>query len=251
MMLTAELELSALILVLYVQDAALLLHNNEGVLSHCGQGRWQLGLGSANTRIGGKNLYLPNLLAVQRPHYRMRWNFEADADSAAAAKSAPGWAPQTAAFAVLGWLCLLLGLLQGLVLPAVMFRYQTDLSVIAVLVALYATVIAALAVVWRQASVFKLSGRKFAALCFECLVCPPLAINLVRRLSLDLCPSADLLAVARQCLDSEAWQAACQILAQRLEDQISLEPQDSPRYAALQSRRIGLAPTRSGTDEQH
>ena len=77
-MLSVEVQLIGLILALYLHDSILLLYSNEGVLTSSGSGRWKLGLGFSNTHIFGKELYLPNLLTVYRPMYRMRWEFEAE-----------------------------------------------------------------------------------------------------------------------------------------------------------------------------
>lgn len=249
MMLSAELELAGLIYALYLQDAVVLLHSNEGVLTRTGQGHWALGLGASNWRIRGKNLYWPLPFTVHRPHYRLRWDFEASPTNPAAA-SPPRWAPKLEAFKGLGWFTALSVVLQLLVFPVVMFAYPTNVAVIATLVAIYACVLASLGVVWRGASTWGYSGRKLAGLCFECLVCPPLAINLVHRLSLDLCKTADLLATAETLLPPDAWLAARKNLCVRLEDQMSLEPDDSPRLRALQARHAALLPPRSPDDDE-
>jgi hypothetical protein len=97
-------------------------------------------------------------------------------------------------------------------------------------------VFATMGVVRANAELFGLTGRKFVGLCFECLVCPPLAINLVRRLSLDLCSSADLLDASAKLLAPEDWANAKQKFAQRLEDQMSALPLDSVEFAGMQSK---------------
>jgi hypothetical protein len=179
----------------------------------------------------------------------MAWDFEQQPSRQKTTAALPDWAPRPEAFRVLGWLCLLSGLLQLLAFPAVMFLYQTDVSVIAVLAAIYTSILAVIALVWRRAGIFGLTGKKLGALAFECLVCPPFAINLVRRLSIDQCKSADLVVAAEQLLKPEAWATAQQQLGARLEDQMSLEPEGSQRYTALQSRLHTLLPARSLADE--
>lgn len=281
MMLTAELELVGLIFGLYLQDAALLLHSNEGVLASTGNRGWKLGLGEAQLRIMGKNLFIPNLLTVHRPHYRMLWDFENTANQVKSSdlplpkrstfrddhrKSRRGkrsqhnfdnslsvsisnWTPHLEAFDALRWFTSILGILQLMVFPSVMFLYQTDVSVITVLTAIYTVIILTLGVVWFNTTTFGLTGKKFALLCFECLVCPPLAINLVRRFSLDMCKSVDLVEAAENLLSPEAWVSAKQKLGSRIEDQMSLEQEDSLRYVAMQTRLGLLSPTRSSDDE--
>jgi hypothetical protein len=267
MVLSAELELAGLIFVLYIQDTVLLLNSNEGVLTYTSDGRWKLSLGSTNTRVMGKNLYVPNLLTVHRPHYRMRWSFEADeasgdtqSDGVQVEASMPAkasdpmpsdWSPNLELFQGLGIVTMMMAFIQFVAFPAVMFLYQTDASVIVVLVAIYLTVMAALALVWSRMDAFGLTSKKYAGLCFECLICPPIAINLVRRFSVDLCRSADLVVAAQKLVTPESWQEAQQALGRRIEDQLSLELEDTNRYSSLKRRLEAIsAPWRNIDDHK-
>jgi hypothetical protein len=251
MMISAELELIGLIYALYLQDSVLLLHSNEGVITSTGEGRWSLGLGSTHARIMGKNLLFPNPLMVHRPQYRMGWSFEEvpakvalphknkKAKKGTKPNSDAGiayWAPDLQAFKLLSKFTIMNGLLQLVLLPLIIMLYQTDALVISAIAVTYLMVFATLGVARANAELFGLTGRKFVGLCFECLVCPPLAINLVRRLSLDLCSSADLLDASAKLLAPEDWANAKQKFAQRLEDQMSALPLDSVEFAGMQSR---------------
>jgi hypothetical protein len=213
----------------------------------------------------GKNLYVPNLLTVHRPHYRMQWSFEAEEASgetqnggeqvefallAKASDPMPSdWSPRVELFKGLGIVTLMMAFIQFIAFPAVMFFYQTDASVIVVLVAIYSTVLAALALVWSRMEAFGLTSKKFAGLCFECLICPPIAINLVRRFSVDMCRSADLVAVAHRLVSPESRQEAQQALGKRIEDQLSLEPEDTKRHFALRRRLEAISSPWRSVDE--
>lgn len=220
----------ALAVGLYVYDSCVLLHGNEGVLVRRGDRRWAMSLGLANARIGGKNLFVPNLLAVHQPVLRMAWQFDQ------AGKPPAGWADPAPAFRALGYASLWLGLVLFLLFPAVLFLYLRDSTLVAVLVLLYLSIGASLLLVHRQRQAYGLGRKQYWALCFECLVCPPLAVNLVRRLSLDRYPQHDLVALSERLLDTDERRLAYGLFVSRLEDQLMLLDEASDAALRVQAR---------------
>lgn len=230
MILSPEVQLMALAMGLYVFDSCVLLHGNEGMLVRRGERRWALSLGLAHARIGGKNLFVPNLLAVHQPVLRMAWQFDK------AGSPPDGWADPGPTLRALGYASLWLGLVLFGLFPAVLFLYLRDSSLVAVLVLLYLSIGASLYLVHRHRQAYGLGRRQFWALCFECLVCPPLAVNLVRRLSLNLCERCDLVALSSTLLDGDERARAQAAFASRLEDQLVLLGEQSAQGQAVQGR---------------
>jgi predicted nicotinamide N-methyase len=66
---------------------------------------------------------------------------------------------------------------------------------------------------------------------------------------MDMCSTSDLVAVAERLLAADAWSETQQTLRMRIEDQMSLEPEYSIRYAALQRRLEDLSSKRSDFHE--
>lgn len=230
MLLSPEVQLMALAVGLYVYDSCVLLHGNEGVLVRRGGRRWAVSLGLVHARICGKNLFVPNLLAVHQPVLRMAWQFDK------AGKPQAGWADPVPAFRALGYASLWLGMVLFLLFPAVLFLYLRDSSLVAVLVLLYLSIGASLLLVYRQRQAHGLGRKQFWAMCFECLVCPPLAVNLVRRLSLDRCPHHDLVVLSDRLLDADDRRLAYGLFVSRLEDQLMLLDEASEPALRVQTR---------------
>jgi hypothetical protein len=235
MMPSPEVQLMVVAVFLYLQDTALLLHVNEGVLTCNRSGQWSMRLGSNHWHILGKCLYFPHPFGPQAPIYRMAWNFEGNARTFSSA-----WEPKLSSFKTLGRMTLLIGLLLYVALPIVIFFYLTDLAVLIIVIALYSSICVALLHVGKRQVVFKLTRKKLASLCFECLICPPLAVNLVRRITLDFCKLADLTAVAKNCLVNDSWLLARAQLVDRLDDEISIEIEGTDRFNSMCVRKEDL-----------
>lgn len=243
MFLTPEVQLMAVAVGLYVLDSCVLLHGNEGVLVRRGEHRWALSLGLAHARIGGKHLFVPNLLAVHQPVLRMAWQFDK------AGSPPDGWADPGPTLRALGYASLWLGLVLFGLFPAVLFLYLRDSSLVAVLVLLYLSIGTSLYLVHRHRQAYGLGRRQFWALCFECLVCPPLAVNLVRRLSLNLCERRDLVTLSFSLLEGDERASAQAAFASRLEDQLVLLDEQSVQGQAVQGRLVELTQLFGATRE--
>jgi hypothetical protein len=85
-----------------------------------------------------------------------------------------------------------------------------------------------------------LAPRKLAALAFELLLCPPFAVNVIRRTSVDMAVRGDLVALARQLQRPADWQATHRQVLARLDEQIDGESEDSERMALLKGSRQKL-----------
>lgn len=230
MFMTPEVQLMALAVGLYVYDSCVLLHGNEGVLVRRGEGRWAMSLGLDHARIGGKNLFVPNLLAVHQPVMRMTWQFDK------VGSPPDGWADPGHAFCALGYASLWLGAVLFVLFPTVLFLYLRDSSLVAVLALLYLSIGVSLHLVHRQRQAHGLGRKQFWALCFECLVCPPLAVNLVRRLSLDQWRHKDLVALSERLLHDDDRRLAYGLFVSRLEDQLVLLDEASESALRVQKR---------------
>lgn len=226
MVLQAEWTLMALAAALYVWDSALLLYANEGLLTPRGRDGWALELGST-LRLAGRELYLPSPLTLHRPLFRLAWSFEAPA------AGDPGWSARRAAFRPLAPLVWGMAAALFVLLPLGLFSRFGEPMLIAALALLYLDILAALAWAALRRTRLGIAPKRLAALAFELLVCPPFALNLVRRLSLEIPIGEDLIAAARRLQGADEWQASRALFAARLDDALLDESEDSPRAAAL------------------
>jgi hypothetical protein len=226
MVLQAEWTLMALAASLYAWDSAQLLYANEGLLAPRGRDGWALRLGST-LRLAGRELYVPSPLTLHRPLFRLAWGFEAPAGGD------PGWSERRGAYRPLAPLVWAMAVALFVLLPLGLFSRLGEAMLIAALAMLYASILAALAWTALRARSLGIAPRRLAALAFELLVCPPFALNLVRRLSLEVPVGEDLVAAARRLQGGDGWPASRVRFAARLEDALLDEGEGSPRAAAL------------------
>ena len=239
MSLSVELQLLALAVGLYVFDSMLLLFPNEGVLTSVGKARWQVTFGSNNTRVRGKEILFSNLFLPHRPIFKLSWDYEGATQQVLPV--AFDWGAQKDLFRGLMMPIYGIGIAQFIVFPYVIFFFLTDLSIIASLAYLYGSILIALFLVYRKRENFHISKKKFLSLSFECLICPPVAVNLIRKLSLGL-PGLkqDLLLVSQSLLEAEVWQATKDKFISRIDEEIDFEDEKTPRFEKLIANRDRL-----------
>jgi len=239
MRLSVELQLLALAIGLYVFDSMLFLFPNEGVLTSVGKARWRVTFGSDKTRVRGKEILFPNLLFLHRPIFKLSWDSEGATTQVA--PIAFDWDAQKVLFKGLMMPVYGIGVAQFIVFPYVIFFFLTDISIIVSLVYLYGSILIALFLVYRNRGIFHLSKRKFLSLSFECLICPPVAVNLVRKLSLGLPEiNQDLLVVSQNLLGLEDWRTTKEKFISRIGEDIDFEDENTPRFVNLNANRDKL-----------
>jgi len=234
-MLTTEALLMLLVLGLYLYDSALLLYSNEALLVARGKQRWSAGFGSRHTTLRGRHVYIPNPLLPARALFRLSWQ-----TGAAQAARPDLWAAQRAALACLTVPVCGLAVVVFLLLPLALFGGLGDLPLALAFLLIYLGVLAIVLVLWFKRRQLALTTGRFALLALDLLICPPFALNIMRRLALRQSSREDFVAAARRLLAPADWDAARLELLARLEDELAIEAEDSPRTAALHALRAEL-----------
>ena len=222
-----EAQLILLAVALYVQDAALLLRPDEAILAPTWRGRWRLTFSSDSARFGAKELYLPNLFAVHQPLFRGSWSPEA-----AAGACPEDWQALAPCYRSLVPVVLGIAVILFAALPAALLLDWPLLLKLSLVGTMYAYIVLALVWLYWHRKALPLSSRKLGGLMLECLICPPIAANLVRRLSLAVSIRQDLLIASRQLLDGVAWDNARAEFAERLQTMLYLEVPGTARHTA-------------------
>lgn len=196
----SEIQLMALVLALYVFDCTLLLYIDEAVLTADGRGRWRASFGARDLSIFGRAPCLLNLFTPHRRAFRLH-------GQAGSGGSAPGTTDWSAIPPYVPSLRpIAAGTAAGLfvVLPYSMFVAERIWPTVVAVTLIYGSILAALVVLYRHRLVAGLTGRTFTTLAFECLACPPFAVNLIRRIALHEKIAESLLAAAVRLMDPEA-----------------------------------------------
>jgi hypothetical protein len=227
-----EVLLLALFVALYLFDSALLLHSNEALLLQAGGDRWLAGFGSSKLMLRGLELYLPNPLLPTRPIYRLSWQFEGAQSIRPSASQVVREKPQQA-LALLIWNHFWLSFI---VLPLALFTQMGDMAVLFAFALIYANVVLiALALCWRRRAL-GLSLKDLASIVFEMAMCPPFALNLIRRLSLRVRVDEDFLHAARRLQQPGDWAHTRLQLQARLSQELEVEEADAPRAQLLRAQ---------------
>ena len=230
MQLSTETQLFLLVAALYLFDCTQLLDSNEGLLVRHRTG-WQAIQGSDDFRWMGKSIYVLNLLAPHQPTYRLSWTFDAPSTHA----QDEGWTHHASTLTSLTPFVHLIGAILFGLLPLALFLELDSRLLLLTIAMLYVSVAMALIAayqVWPRDA-----GRlRFAGLAAECVACPPLAVNLLRRLSLRLPVAEAFPDAAQRLLADEAWQRVREVCVDRLRIQIDEEPEGSTKSRDLQTQ---------------
>jgi hypothetical protein len=237
---SAEVAVMLLVVGLYLQDALLLLYDNEGVLEAEGAGRYRIHLGARTLHLAGRNPFLPNPFAPWRPLYRLAWDASLPlADQAATPRAT--LERSNASLRSLSWglIPLVLGLFVGL--PLCLYfdiGWRLFLMLVA---AMYAAAFSMLWMLWRRRRELALDAKRFALICLESLVCLPCALNLVRKVSTQLPIGADLVDTARAYASASDVQRLLGEILRRLDEDIEAADLGGPRWQTLTNYRARLA----------
>lgn len=179
------------IVVFYLQDAAVLLHYDEFVVAG-GAGDWHGATGTVEW--SGRFLWLPNPLAPHAAAFAGAWGGPGEASAATAGGG--GVDAFLAALLPFQVGTRVLGAALIIAVPLLLWLYPHPLALLGVLAFAYATIACMVLALWRRRERLGLDRRTTAWLAFECLACPPHAINLVRKLSLRHGPPGAAAAIA-------------------------------------------------------
>ncbi|MEO8805698.1 MAG: hypothetical protein ABI433_06425 [Burkholderiaceae bacterium] len=240
-----EAWLMLLAAALYLGDSFWLLASNEAVLFRGWRGRWQAGFGAMRWRLGAREPYLPNPFLPHRPQFRLAWRVDGvePRQKSTLPLQVP---PELARFAPFVWGA---GVALFVLLPLGMFANLGTGFTMAAIVLLYAINSAALLQLWWLRGRLKLSNPQASQIVFECLVCPPFAVNLVRRLCAKLRHDEDFVAAAARLLRPADLAVAHAECLMRVDEQIECEPESSTRLTALQVARARFVPLRADEHE--
>lgn len=230
---TAEPLLVIALVVFYLADSMLLLHPDEAVLQQTSRLRFLPSFGWLRFSLAGREPWLPNPFTPHRPVLRLRWTM-AEIGRSPCDAAVPETLHALAPGIWIVWLALFVGA------PSVLLLHLGMDAALAVAAIAYAAIVAVLVAVWLRRESLGLAPRVFVRIAYESLICAPLALNLVRRLSLRISVQEDFLhATARLC-DVPARAHALRGCLARLDERIEAEPDEGPALDALRLLRSDL-----------
>jgi hypothetical protein len=237
----SELLLLAIFGGLYLYDSALLLYANEAVLIPRRRGGWIVGFGSNRTTLKGRELYVPNPFFPNRPQYRLTWKYGGSSDLIA-----PSWEQSQPPLKVFASLVFGLFISSFCLLPIAMFGKGGDFLILMTFFLIYAHVILIVILLWLKREQIGLTNKEFFAIAFDFFICPPFALNVVRRLSLRLSVKEDLVSAAKRFQSQSNWKLTKTELISRIDEELGGEDKASELFTLMQAKRSELA-----SEEKH
>lgn len=231
-MVSFEVQLFAGALFIYLFDATLLLYGNELIFAVQGK-RWYFKTGSA-IQILRKNPYLPNPLQPGIPLFRVAWSATKHLQAIE-----PVALPEfLVALQPLQWLVSLLGLLLFCGLGWVALGHTVILFPL--VVAVYGTILLLLWQLYRARRYLGLHNKFVAKLVFDALVCPPLALNIVRKITLGHSIPGDPVCFAQMKFSAESFQDLIAALCRVQDAWLQCMAEDNPKYAEVKAYQKSL-----------
>jgi hypothetical protein len=243
MRLSTEATLMLLAAALYLFDCFYLLQSHEALLVR-GRKRWMAHFGSRNWTLSGREPCLVNVLTPHRSAYKLAWQFEVEGFPAATGALEPhAMLRRLTPFAYIGLVLIFVGL------PLALFANLGLGFTLAVVVGIYANNLVALALLFVMRNKVGLASARYWSLAFECLVCPPFCIQLVKRVHALHPAAGDFVATSGALLQPEDMLEVHRQCLARLDDQIAYEDEGTARATALQQARLRFVP--GGVYEPH
>jgi hypothetical protein len=226
-----ESQLMAIAIGLYLLDCCLLLRRDEGLVIAGPRGTWRAKLSSEDHGWMGRYLYLANPLTPHRAIFKLRLS----AFDLAGTSSTTWSALRSMLSPVVPFMCVTAFGLYGLV-PLGLFTRLGSVCVLFGAILTYAGAIGAIWWLFRHRKAAGLTTARFAKLAFECIVCPPFNVNLVRRLTAAHLVNEPWPVAAQRLLSQAEWDHLITICAERIEAEVESEPEGSARAEALRAQ---------------
>ena len=220
---------------LYLFDSTLLLYSNELMFVRRGS-RWGFAESSA-LLVAGRRICFPNPFTPGTPQLRVRWS---EVDPRQEQEEAGELERFFRALRPVQYLVIAL-LIIMLALPVELLVFGTGVELLLVMAAFYVVTLACLGYIFARRRELRLSGRAFAALCFDCLACAPFAINLVRKLALRRALAGNPIAFAARTFEPAAFSSLIRAVDTRVCAEQRQESGQTPRWSELESYRGRLA----------
>jgi hypothetical protein len=219
---------------LYLFDSTLLLYSNELLLLRRTRG-WSFAM-SSPLMLGGRRLCLLNPFTPGVPTFRVRWS---EADTRQEREPREELESFCAALRPVQYLVVVLWVLL-LVLPVELILLGTGTELLALMVAFYVVILAALGYIGVRRRALCVSGRSFLALSFDALACAPFAVNLVRKLALRRSLAGNPIDFAHRSFDPGSFAALIGAVCGRVSEEQQREYGQTPRWAELEAYRKKL-----------
>jgi len=129
----------------------------------------------------------------------------------------------------------LLLLLIIFVLPVVAFLFDSGPELLTLFIFIYLLIIFSVCYLFICRDSLGLSGLKISSIAFESILCPPFAINIARKVSLNYEIGSDPIDCSKMLFDKQTFELFKSDLTSLLKTNMKYHEKDSARYTELKS----------------
>jgi hypothetical protein len=211
---------------LYCYDSLMLLNFNELIFIRFKK-KWSYKFPILSFQLLRKFLFLPNLLTPNISLFQVFWP---SSDQDVNFKEFDIFIKSLIPVQVISVMLLVL---MFVCLPIVAFRYGSGINLLIVFFAIYILIISILIYLFTQKNNLKLSNTKFVSIAFESIVCPPFALNIVRKISLNYPINVDPYIFSKKMFDEPTKRSFKHRLCIIIKKKMSFFEDDSSRFIEL------------------
>ena len=216
------------VLLFYLYDSLMLLNINELIIQKSFK-KWSYRFPVFGLQILRKfplvnNLLMPNFLI-----FNLSWpSHKEEIDSDKLETLIQSMLP-------LQIIASLLLLLIIFVLPVVAFLFDSGPELLTLFIFIYLLIIFSVCYLFICRDSLGLSGLKISSIAFESILCPPFAINIARKVSLNYEIGSDPIDCSKMLFDKQTFELFKSDLTSLLKTNMKYHEKDSTRYTELKS----------------
>jgi len=221
---------------LYVYDAIQMVYAND-VLIIYKSGTWTYKLDRGHFLILGKKFYIPNLISFGDFAYCLQWdNLEVPISNNKISFSDI----QNSLYGV--QICAYFtAFLLLILMPIALFVIKIELLSVIILALIYISCIGMSFLIFMQKSKLRFSGGEFFYLSLELILCPPFALNVVRKINCHINKKETSINVAKALLSRSQFTQLCEEIIDLVDCQINSEIDDHEEIARLTKVRNSIS----------
>jgi hypothetical protein len=216
------------VLLFYLYDSLMLLNINELVFQKSFK-RWSYRFPVFGFQILRKFPLMMNLLMPNNLAFNLSWpSPKEEIDSGRLEILIKSLLPlQIIAF--------LLMILIIFVLPFVALVFDSGPELLTLFMLIYLLIFLSVCYLFIYRDSLMLSGLNFLSIAFECILCPPFAINIARKVSMSYEIGSDPIDCSKMLFDKQTFKLFKSDLTSLLKTNMKYYKKDSARYTELQS----------------
>ena len=214
---STEVQLVIAAVAFYFYESSVLLFANEALASPVGRNRWQVKIGASGFKLGNKYLFFPNFIFLHRPVFRLSWDLH-DLE----VKISTDLEKRRKLLFDFRYVVYGAATTIFVLLPFNLFFLPSHSVLLANLFAIYLNSAYAAFLLLKKSGDLEGGPELAKKTALECLLCPPITINLIRRLSINAKIQITTLAACYSYSDEFMWAQSkvhlIEILEQAIEE---------------------------------